>query len=354
MSVNRLKSTTIFGELIVTDISGNNANTILNRNLSVSGKIKTPKIESPFNSLVNLSFLNSFPTTAVADSNAGISWFWNQSQGQGETDLVLYGQGGPGGLALYAANNSIAPYVFCKLYPSYIEFSTPPNFPTSNTVGSIGATTQYVNNVLGSYLTTSSATSTYLSITNAASTYLTGVTAALTYQPITLMGDYVTGIYASATYLTQSSASSIYQTISNMSNYITRGGEIPFNTNLAKFTFPSSFPTSAVNNNATGPAWFWNWSGGAGETDMICYGQGSSGGLSIYGGGNYTNPNSSLICKLWYGTIEFSTTPTFPTSNTIGNVAATTSYVDNRFSSYNNIPSNNFTLTLIGSNILYQ
>jgi hypothetical protein len=365
MSVNRLKSTRIFGELIVEDLSGNtNANTVLNRDLSVTGKITTPKIVSAFSSLINLSFLNSFPTTAVADNNAGIGWFWNHSGGQGETDLILYGQGGPGGLALYAANNSIAPYVFCKLYPSLIEFAATPTFPTSNTIGSIGATTQYINNVLSSYLTTANASSTYLSqssassiyltINNAASTYLTGTTASLTYQPITLMGDYLTTITAAATYLTQSSASSIYQTISNMSNYITRGGEIPFNTNLAKFTFPSSFPTSAVNNNATGPAFFWNWSGGAGETDMICYGQGSSGGLSIYGGGNYTNPNSSLICKLWYGTIDFSTTPTFPTSNTIGNIGATTSYVDNRFSSYNNIPSNNFTLTSIGSNILYQ
>jgi hypothetical protein len=373
MSVNRLKSTTIFGELIVQDISGNNANTVLNRNLSVGGKITTPKIESPFNSLVNLSFLNSFPTTAVPDSNAGVGFFWNQSGGQGETDLVLYGQGGPGGLALYAANNSIAPYVFCKLYPSLIEFAATPTFPTSNTIGAIAATTQYVNNVLSSYLTTANASSTfqtlggmtnylttsvasstYLTITNAASTYLSGTTAALTYQPITLMGNYLTTITATATYLTQSSAASIYQTLSGMSNYIQRGGEIPFNINLARFTFPSSFPTSAVNNNNTGVAWFWNWSGGAGETDMICYGQGSSGGLSIYGGGNYTNPNSSLICKLWYGTIDFSTTPTFPTSNTIGAIGATTQYVDNRFSSYNNIPSNNFTLTLIGSNILYQ
>jgi len=364
MSINKFKSTTIYGELKVVDISGNNANTILNRDLSVTGKIKTPKIESPFNSLVNLSFLNSFPTTAVNDQNAGIGWYWNQSEGQGETDLISYGQGGEGGLALYVANNSIAPYLFCRLYPSLISFSTTPQFPTSNTIGAIGATTQYINNVLGSYLTTatasstylsqSSASSTYLTITNAASTYLTGVTASLTYQPITLMGNYLTTITATATYLTQSSASAIYQTISNMSNYIQRGGEIPFNTNLAKFTFPSSFPTSAVNNNATGPAFFWNWSGGAGETDMICYGQASSGGLSIYGGGNTTNPNSSLICKLWYGIIDFSTTPTFPTSSTVGNIGATTQYVDNRFSSYNNIPSNNFTLTSIGSNILYQ
>jgi hypothetical protein len=218
---NRLKSTRIFGELIVEDLSGNtNANTVLNRDLSVTGKITTPKIVSTFNPLVNLSFLSSLPTTAVADSNAGIGWVWNYSQGQGETDLILYGQGGQGGLALYAANNSIAPYVFCKLYPSLIEFSSTPTFPTSNTIGSIGATTQYINNVLGSYLTTANAASTYLSqssassiyltITNAASTYLTGTTASLTYQPITLMGDYVTGIYASAT----------FQTISNMSNYL--------------------------------------------------------------------------------------------------------------------------------------
>ena len=361
-SINKLKSTTIFGELIVQDISGNNANTVLNRDLSVTGKITTPKIVSPFNPLVNLSFLGIFPTTAVADSNAGVGFFWNQSGGQGETDLILYGQGGPGGLALYAANNSIAPYVFCKLYPSLIEFAATPTFPTSNTIGAIAATTQYVNNVLNSYLTTataastylsqSSASSTYLTITNAASTYLTGTTAALTYQPITLMGDYVTGIYASATFLTQSSASSIYQTISGMGNYIQRGGEIPFNTNLARFTFPSSFPTTAVNNNNTGIGFFWNQSGGTGETDMICYGQGSSGGLSIYGAGNTYSP--SLICRLWNGFIDFSTTPTFPTSNTIGNIGATTQYVDNRFSSYNNIPSNNFTLTLIGSNILYQ
>jgi hypothetical protein len=373
MSVNRLKSTRIFGELIVEDLSGNtNANTILNRDLSVTGKITTQKIVSPFNPLVNLSFLSSLPTTAVADSNAGIGWVWNNSGGQGETDLILYGQGGPGGLALFAANNSIAPYMFCKLYPSLIEFAATPTFPTSNTIGAIAATTQYVNNVLGSYLTTANATSTYLSQSSASSiyqtisgmsVYLTGTTASLTYQPITLMGDYVTGIYASATfqtisnmsnYLTTSSAASIYQTISNMSNYITRGGEIPFNTNIAKFTFPSSFPTSAVNNNATGPAFFWNQSGGTGETDMICYGQGSSGGLSIYGGGNFTNPASTLIAKLWAGYIEFYSTPNFPTSNTIGNIGATTSYVDNRFSSYNNIPSNNFTLTSIGSNILYQ
>jgi len=246
MSVNRLKSTTIFGELIVQDISGNNANTVLNRDLSVTGKIKTPKIESPFNSLVNLSFLSSFPTSAVNDQNSGIGWFWNQSGGQGETDLILYGQGGEGGLALYVANNSIAPYLFCRLYPSLISFSTTPQFPTSNTIGAIGATTSYVNNVLGSYLTTSTATSTYQTIANM-SNYVTSSNASATYQTLNNALNNATSTYSVANsanlyyntayinntllsyqpksdmtnYLTTASATGLYQTVANMSNYLT-------------------------------------------------------------------------------------------------------------------------------------
>ena len=122
-----------------------------------------------------------------------------------------------------------------------------------------------------------------------------------------------------------------------MSNYITKGCDIPFNTNIAKLSFLSSFPTTAVNNNNTGIGFYWNWSGGQGETDLICYGQGGTGGIALYGGGNTTNPNSSLICRLYTGFIGFSTTPEFPTNTTVGNIGATTQYVDNRLnSSYNN------------------
>ena len=75
-NVNKFKSISIYGELIVRDLSGNtNANTILNRNVTVTGNIKTPSIVSPFNSNVNLSFLSSFPTTAVNDGNAGVGLF---------------------------------------------------------------------------------------------------------------------------------------------------------------------------------------------------------------------------------------------------------------------------------------
>jgi len=288
MSVNRLKSTTIFGELIVQDISGNNANTVLNRNLSVGGNIKCSNyITSP-----NLST----PSTSLIDSGFG----------------TFYSNGG-------------TPYF---------------SFNTGSVINSFVIATV---NQLSAYLTTANAASTYLTITNAASTYLTGTTAALTYQPITLMGDYLTTITAAATYLTQSSAASIYQTISNMSNYITRGGDIPFNTNIAKLSFLSSFPTTAVNNNNTGIGFFWNHSGGQGETDLVAFGQGGTGGIALYGAGNTYSP--SLICRLYSGFIDFSTTPNFPTSNTIGTIGATTQYVDNRLSTVitqgGNIPLNN-------------
>ena len=132
-------------------------------------------------------------------------------------------------------------------------------------------------------------------------------------------------------------------------NYIQRGQDIRFNINLAKFSFPSSFPTTAINNNNTGIGWFWNWSGGAGETDMICYGQSSVGGLSIYGGGNTTNPNSNLICKLWPGNIHFTSTPTFPTTEEIGNYGATTQYVNDKLITQQ--ASNNTTITNLSNQV---
>jgi hypothetical protein len=299
------------------------------------------------NNNAKLQFPTTYPGNTPALNNAGLALYWN-SMGDGETDLFCYGKTGLGGLTITTASNGKPRAQICKFLRNYIGFTFAPHFPTTGVIGNVGATTQYVNNVLGSYLTTANAASTYLSQSSASSIYQTisgmseyllGTTAALTYQPITLMNNYVTSIYASATfqtisnmsnYLTTSSASSIYQSISNMSNYLYKGGDIPFNINLAKFSFPSSFPTSAINNNNTGIGWFWNWSGGAGETDLICYGQASSGGLSIYGGGNTTNPNSSLICRLWPNNIHFTSTPTFPTTDVIGNYGATTQYVNDK------------------------
>jgi hypothetical protein len=502
--LNKLKSTTIYGELKVVDISGNNANTVLNRDLSVTGNIKcsnyitSPNLSTPTTSLIpsgfgtfysdgglpsfsfnngtdinsfdfatinnlsaylttanaastylsitnaastyltgttaaltyqpitlmgnylttitaaatyltqssaasiyqtisnmsnyitkggdiplnnnaKLSFPSSYPSTAVNNNNAGIGFYWNNSNQFGETDLLCYGKTAKGGLTISTAGNTTIPFTIAAFLRDYITFFYAPEHPTNITIGDISATTQYVDDRLSSYLTKSSAASTYqpisdmtnyltksfaastyqtisgmsnyLTTTAASSTYqtisgmsnyLTTSSASSTYQTISGMSNYLTTTTASSTYqtisnmsnyLTTSSASSIYQTISNMSNYIQRGGDIPFNTNIAKLSFLSSFPTTAVNNNNTGIGFYWNWSGGAGETDLICYGQASSGGLSIYGGGNTTNPNSSLICRLWTGFIDFSTTPTFPTSTTVGNIGATTQYVDNRFSS---------------------
>jgi len=293
-SINRLKSTTIFGELIVQDISGNNANTVLNRNLSVGGNIKCENyITSP-----NLST----PSTSLIDSGVG----------------TFYSNGG-------------TPYF---------------SFNTGSVINSFVIAT---TNQLSSYLTTANAASTYLTITNAVSTYLTGATAALTYTPLTAMGDYLTTITATATYLTQSSAASIYQTILNMSNYITQGGNIPLNNN-AKLSFPSSYPSAAVNNNNAGIGFYWNYSNQYGETDLLCYGKDMMGGLTISTASNTGQPLT--LCRFYRDFIGFTFAPQFATNINVGNIAATTSYVDDRLLPYNIL--NNFTFTPIGSNILYE
>jgi len=89
-------------------------------------------------------------------------------------------------------------------------------------------------------------------------------------------------------------------------------------TNSPQLTFPSNFPitggtsTAALTNNQSGIGLYWNETEGQGETDIICYGQGSAGGLSIWGGpsfsGNPTPPNTtpvSQIADLWGQKIKF-------------------------------------------------
>jgi len=162
---------------------------------------------------------------------------------------------------------------------------------------------------------------------------LTQTNAASIYQPISGMSNYLTTSSASSTYLSISSAASTYLTSSTAANtYIQKGGDIPFNTNIAKLSFLSSFPTTYVNNQNTGLGFYWNQSGGQGETDLVCYGQGGTGGLSIYGAGNSYAP--TLISKLYSGYIEFFSTPVFPTSTSVGNIGATTQYVNDKLSQY--------------------
>ena len=123
--------------------------------------------------------------------------------------------------------------------------------------------------------------------------------------------------------------SSLNEHIDNVkNNYIQQGQDIKFNTNIAKISFPSTFPTTATKNNETGIGWYWNMSGYLGETNLICYGQSGSGGLTLYATGTYLSP--LLFCRLLPHLIDFSTTPIFPTNTTVGNIAATTKYVDDR------------------------
>jgi len=254
--------------------------------------------------------------------------------------------------------------------------------PTTNTIGNYAATTSFVNSNyqtisgMSNYLSTSTASSTYQPISgmsnyllsstasstyqpiSSMSNYLSTSTASSTYQPIANMSNYLSTSTASSTYqpissmsnyLSNTTASSTYQTISGMSNYIQNGGNIPFNTNIAKLSFLSTFPTTSVNDNTTGIGFYWNQSGGQGETDLICYGQASGGGLSIWGAGNTTAPNQ--IAYFYPNNIQLFSNPIFPTNNTIGNYGATTSFVN---SNYQTISGMSNYLTSSSASSIYQ
>ena len=157
------------------------------------------------------------------------------------------------------------------------------------------------------------------------SSYLTTALASSTYQTISNMLNY----------LTTSLASSTYQTIANMSNYIQQGGNINLNNN-AKLSFPSSYPSTAVNNNNSGIGFYWNNSNQFGETDLLCYGRTAKGGLTISTAGNTTIPFT--IAAFLRDYITFFYAPQHPTDTTVGDISATTQYVDDRLLPYINTP----------------
>jgi len=313
MSFNKLKDTTIYGNFnVVDDPSGNQASVTFSRNLLVSGKTTTSGLNS--SSYITSQNLAT-PSTSLIPSTHG----------------TFYSNGGS----------------------PYFSFNTGTVINTSILATTSNLTSYLkISDAVASYQPISSM-SNYLTISSAADVYLTQTNAASIYQPISGMSNYLTISSAASTYLSISSAASIYLTSSTAANtYVQKNGDIPFNTNIAKLSFLSSFPTTAVNNNNTGLGFYWNQSGGQGETDLICYGQGGTGGLAIYGAGNTYAP--TLISKLYSGYIEFFSTPVFPTSTSVGNIGATTQYVNDRLGNYISSSANNtFTGTQTFNNNLY-
>ncbi|GLG01587.1 hypothetical protein Alches_16270 [Alicyclobacillus hesperidum subsp. aegles] len=57
----------------------------------------------------------SYPQGGLSKSSAGIYFGWNYTQGQGEGDLFIFGQGGQGGFNVYNTNASSYP-TFTKLF----------------------------------------------------------------------------------------------------------------------------------------------------------------------------------------------------------------------------------------------
>jgi len=101
--------------------------------------------------------------------------------------------------------------------------------------------------------------------------------------------------------------------------------------------FPASLPTTN-SGSYSGMGICWNGTGGSGETDFICYGQGGFGGLNVYSSNYNTIP--TLIASFIPNNIVFESYPTINqavlTDTTSNSQVATTAFVH---SVVNNIPA---------------
>lgn len=64
----------------------------------------------------------NFPTTTT--TKRGIGFFWNQSGGNGETNLIGYGNGSPGGINFWANGLTLVPTKLVEFLPSLATFLT--------------------------------------------------------------------------------------------------------------------------------------------------------------------------------------------------------------------------------------
>ena len=102
----------------------------------------------------NIIFPSVLPTTSTG-LLGGLGIIWNQQGGggQGETDLICYGQQAGGsnisGLNIYNCNNTTAPILVASFNASSSTIISNPTIPTSTTIGTLGssqtATTYWVN-----------------------------------------------------------------------------------------------------------------------------------------------------------------------------------------------------------------
>jgi hypothetical protein len=70
---------------------------------------------------VNIACSDTFPNTN-SGGKRGLGFFWNKSGGYGETNLLTYGQGGFGGLNIWASNTTNLPSKMVEFLPNGSTF----------------------------------------------------------------------------------------------------------------------------------------------------------------------------------------------------------------------------------------
>ena len=96
----------------------------------------------------NIIFPNTFPDAGVSQS--GLGFFWNNSLGVGETDLICYGsQENNGGLSIYASPSNTGPARIADFFYGETKFYQNPTIPSPDTGNTYAtATVGYVNSAI--------------------------------------------------------------------------------------------------------------------------------------------------------------------------------------------------------------
>lgn len=315
-SYNKWKSTTIYGNLSVRDLTNSSGTSVVEvANVDLSGNFLS-RGDSTFTKAVEcngtISNANHLTTKSFADSNylnlvdASNTYLKitdasndylkliDASNNYATQSYVNNAVSSGGGSSLLGSNNS---WTGTNSYNTYFPVSTLPTSTsiTNNSIVNKGMLDTIYQTISGmsSYLTSSTAASTYQTISGM-SFYLTTSAASSTYQTIADMTNYLTANTANSTYqtitgmssyLTTSAASSTYQTIANMSNYFSLTGN---NIAIGNNTFSNAVTCNGTISNAnhlTTKSYVDSVSGGASLT-----GSNTFSGLS----NTFTN---SLFCQ---------------------------------------------------------
>ena len=227
---------------------------------------------------INGSSIN-FPTTNTGGKQ-GLGFYWNKSGGGGEIDLLCYGQGGSGGLSIYASNVTTAPFKIVDFFPSGCTFTTSVVgvTPVTSDNSTKFATTAYVK--AQGYLTSATLGTTYALLSGAT---FTGALNAITQTATNNSTLVATTAFVKAQNYLSSASLSNYALLTGANNWTAMNN---FNVNTNGLATSYGTGLSIGQNVAVGQY----------ETSFIAHNGNNGGGFRFYSSTDGTiNVNQPLL-----------------------------------------------------------